>query len=544
MKREPKRSNISLRTRALRARVIFNSQVRLTRRGIAHGLVAVSRSLMWARRSPTHLIAWGTKTLRRNTRLRRLRRIERFKRQVRAKGHARIGHRYPKRLVQWRYLAWAVSIIIGASVCWYSFLADFNAWLAIAAPLANVVSGAAVVIGLINFLGSRRETRLAERKATAYRAWQTINSAQGKPGNGGRLEALLDLARHREVLDGVNLDGAWLSGIDLSGASLFEAKFRPIEGVAVALVRAQLRRANLMKAQLPQAKMFGASLQGAKLNSANLEGANLRETRLDGANLSRAQLTEADLLGASLRGANVGEANLTGACLRWSRLEGANFSKAVFRGADLIGTQVQGTDLRGAQLQGAILGLPTDGPKIRPYFSWDERTIVRGTNIFGIVNAPNDFREWALTHGAIESCDTIPDVGFVSEDQLESSLPGFDGSTEDHRTPAIPDSVLTSASTRKPAVKKQSFDVKAVDDEQGGVSGVEVILEYTTLLPSQSERRITGSDGLAAFSDCREGEVELFFDGDSYGLVYLKRGYSVILTMKRYLNGAENYSPL
>src|SRR5437764_14331483 len=47
-------------------------------------------------------------------------------------------------------------------------------------------------------------------KQKHYQAWQVINTAQGKGGSGGRVEALQEL----------NQDGISLVGVDLSGAFL------------------------------------------------------------------------------------------------------------------------------------------------------------------------------------------------------------------------------------------------------------------------------------------------------------------------------------
>jgi pentapeptide repeat protein len=53
-----------------------------------------------------------------------------------------------------------------------------------------------------------------------------VNTAQGKGGNGGRIDALQDLARNGVSLSGVRLEDAWLEGIQLEGASLPRASLR------------------------------------------------------------------------------------------------------------------------------------------------------------------------------------------------------------------------------------------------------------------------------------------------------------------------------
>jgi hypothetical protein len=124
------------------------------------------------------------------------------------------------------------------------------------------------------------ESALLALKAANYQAWSVVNSAQGKGGSGGRIDALQDLNRHGVSLAGVRLDGAWLEGIALTGAGL--------------------RRAGLREANLTGADMSGANLDGADLTGANLTGANLQGAFLKGANLADAQLGTADLRGADL----------------------------------------------------------------------------------------------------------------------------------------------------------------------------------------------------------------------------------------------------
>ena len=118
------------------------------------------------------------------------------------------------------------------------------------------------------------------RKAANYQAWQVVNTAQGKGGSGGRVDALQDLAGNGVSLAGVRLDEAWLEGLRLEGASL--------------------PRASLRNAILQGAKLRGANLQGADLTGANLTGADLRDAVLKGAEVSGAVLATAELEGADL----------------------------------------------------------------------------------------------------------------------------------------------------------------------------------------------------------------------------------------------------
>ncbi|MGA2738868.1 MAG: pentapeptide repeat-containing protein [Bryobacteraceae bacterium] len=131
------------------------------------------------------------------------------------------------------------------------------------------------------------------QKQKHYQAWQVINTAQGKGGSGGRIEALQELNFDHVPLVGVNAAGAFLQGIQLHGANLL--------------------RANLEAADLRDSILEAVDLQYANLRSANFRQANLSGTKLEGADLSDADLVNADLHGADLRGASLEDADLRGA---------------------------------------------------------------------------------------------------------------------------------------------------------------------------------------------------------------------------------------
>src|SRR6266699_3248514 len=63
------------------------------------------------------------------------------------------------------------------------------------------------------------------QKQKHYQAWQVINTAQGKGGSGGRIEALHELNEDRVPLVGVNVSSSFLQGLKLKDASLVRADF-------------------------------------------------------------------------------------------------------------------------------------------------------------------------------------------------------------------------------------------------------------------------------------------------------------------------------
>ena len=138
------------------------------------------------------------------------------------------------------------------------------------------------------------------QKQKHYQAWQVINTAQGKGGSGGRIEALQELNHDRVPLVGVDLGGAFLQGL-------------------------VLERANLLRADFQRADLRNAVLRGVNLTFANLRTANLRNGNLERANLENAVLEDADLFGVNLSEAKMAQANLGQADLRNADLRGSHW---------------------------------------------------------------------------------------------------------------------------------------------------------------------------------------------------------------------------
>jgi len=148
------------------------------------------------------------------------------------------------------------------------------------------------VLVAVIFYFSESGDRIKQRH---YQAWQVINTAQGKGGSGGRIEALEELNADKVPLVGVDVSSAFLQGLNLSGANL---------------VRSDFSSADLRK----------SSFNAANLNFSNFNFANLRGAMLERANLSQADLRNADLNGASLAGTDLAGAILDDADLRHANL--------------------------------------------------------------------------------------------------------------------------------------------------------------------------------------------------------------------------------
>ena len=154
------------------------------------------------------------------------------------------------------------------------------------------------------------ENRLKQKH---YQAWQVINTAQGKGGSGGRIDALEELEADSVPLVGVDVSGAFLQGLRLDGAELMRANFRA----------ADVRGASFRGAQLEFADLTSANFRGGSFQKANFQNASLRDTDFTGADLS-----EADLEGVDLSKADLRETNLSN--IKWEKI--ADLKLANIRG--------------------------------------------------------------------------------------------------------------------------------------------------------------------------------------------------------------------
>jgi hypothetical protein len=152
--------------------------------------------------------------------------------------------------------------------------------------------GTLSVLFAVIFYYSERGDR---KKQKHYQAWQVINTAQGKGGSGGRIEALQEL----------NADKVPLVGVDASGSFL--------QGVV-------LHRANLLRADFEAADLRDSTLESSNLEYANLRSANFRRANLTNTRLLSADLEGSDLVGSTLAGADLSQSNLKGADLRHADL--------------------------------------------------------------------------------------------------------------------------------------------------------------------------------------------------------------------------------
>ena len=190
---------------------------------------------------------------------------------------AKLKHRW---MIPFRAFEWLFEWVAYALSHW-SFL-----------EVLEYLGSFSVLIGVI-FYFSESGDRIEQRH---YQAWQVINTAQGKGGSGGRIEALQELNEDKIQLVGVDASSAFLQGI-------------------------HLEHANLLRADLSAADLRGSDFRFADLDFADLHAANFRGSDLENVSFSNANLKDADLVGANLAGAKLDRVDLTAADLRSTNLK-------------------------------------------------------------------------------------------------------------------------------------------------------------------------------------------------------------------------------
>jgi pentapeptide repeat protein len=187
--------------------------------------------------------------------------------------------------------------------------------------------GSFSVLAAVIFYFSESGDRIKQRH---YQAWQVINTAQGKGGSGGRIEALQELNEDKVPLVGVDVSSAFLQGIHLRNANLLRSNFS-----AADLRNSDLSHCNFTLASLGSANFRGATLDHTTLAQADLRNADLNGSSLVDADLTGAILDEADLRSADLSNVqwqnlkSIERANIAGvrnappSFVAWARKNGA-----------------------------------------------------------------------------------------------------------------------------------------------------------------------------------------------------------------------------
>jgi hypothetical protein len=175
-----------------------------------------------------------------------------------------------------------------------SWVTDWAAYLLAKWPLTELLEylGSFSILFAVIFYFADAPNRLKQKH---YQAWQVINTAQGKGGNGGRIDALQELNDDHVDLIGVDVADAYLEGIRLE--------------------KAHAQRANFSSADMRRAELTRADFQDANFHFTNLRGADLAHC-----DLFHSRFDDADLVGARLVAANLDQVSLNGADLRGTDL--------------------------------------------------------------------------------------------------------------------------------------------------------------------------------------------------------------------------------
>jgi hypothetical protein len=216
-----------------------------------------------------------------------------------------------------------------APVLWIEWVFQWMAYLLSQWAILEVLrylGVLSVVFGVISYWSEAGD----RRKQKHNQAWQVINTAQGKGGSGGRIEALQELNADGVSLTGVDVSGAFLLGVRLPKAALNRADFAGADARGSYFVASVLEFADLRSANLRQSNLTRADLRHADLEDADLTGATLNGANLAGASLKNADLTDCDLKGVSWQGikavdsANVyGVRNAPDGFMAWAKRHGA-----------------------------------------------------------------------------------------------------------------------------------------------------------------------------------------------------------------------------
>ncbi len=168
--------------------------------------------------------------------------------------------------------------------------------------------GSFSVLVAVVFYFSESGDRIKQRH---YQAWQVINTAQGKGGSGGRIEALQELNEDKVPLVGVDVSSAVSAG-DPS------AQCQPAR--ASNFSAADLRNSDLSRLQFRTRKSQFGQLSRRGARSRDFCQADLRNADLNGSSLADADLAGAVLDDADLRGADLTD-------VQWQHLKSIASSK-------------------------------------------------------------------------------------------------------------------------------------------------------------------------------------------------------------------------
>lgn len=167
-----------------------------------------------------------------------------------------------------------------------------------------------VLVGVILYVSESGD----RTKQRHYQAWQVIDTAQGKGGNGGRVEALEELNADHVALVGVDVSGAFLQGVRLPSARLSRSNLSAADARNSSFRLSNFTDSDLHFANFRQGDFYGANFAECNMDDIDFSGADLTEADFTGASLDRADLSNTTLRGIAWRGIkSIRMANIYGA---------------------------------------------------------------------------------------------------------------------------------------------------------------------------------------------------------------------------------------
>jgi hypothetical protein len=147
---------------------------------------------------------------------------------------------------------------------WAAYWLSKRAFLKVLEYLGKLTLLVSLILWIHPGYQQRKEAADNSKKSRHYVAWQTINSAVGKPGNAGRNDALEDLSRDSVPLTGISLTGGAviIGPLNLSKSRMERADFSGGYYENVNFSRAELTLSKWDDTICERCDFRGASLWG------------------------------------------------------------------------------------------------------------------------------------------------------------------------------------------------------------------------------------------------------------------------------------------
>ncbi|CAH8236469.1 pentapeptide repeat-containing protein [Vibrio aestuarianus] len=111
-------------------------------------------------------------------------------------------------------------------------------------------------------------------------------------------------------------------------------------------------------------------------------GVDLRDAPLQEVSLNQLDMGHMSLYNSSFERAKLYFVDFSNSQLEYTNFNNSNLHGSIFYNTSLVGSYMVGADLSGIK--------------------WNEETVVKNANIYGVKHAPKGFKEWAIKQGALE----------------------------------------------------------------------------------------------------------------------------------------------